>query len=423
MWKWIVGGFVLLIVMVSCANNAGGEPEPAPTVTVTATPEPVVVEPTVMAATAPEPTSSDRTRALKFANWLEALGNFDFPQAYVEDYGDDLEDSLTALAESYPGGTGDPVAQRLSQVAEDVGDGYDRLDWGGDRYAAQADEFFDSAAAELEGLYDVVRADALATEGQTGFRLTDNGLVDHTLGEASATIIRWIDGDTVLTSEGRVRLIGVDTPELSDKCSIAIEATEGAESLAPAGTSVVLGNPASVDDTDKYDRLLRYVLLPDGEDVGYSLLVNNLAEPRYDSTDGYDWHPREKAYHDAGAYVGDKALCGWEAAAATAGLVAVPDDDDDHHHRVALFLAAKRTITDAPDRFGKIRQSAKDQEEAAEAARRARASTPSTPKSSGSTSRSSSSSSSGSGSSYDGGYTGCRAYAPGGKTWKPIPCP
>ncbi len=54
----------------------------------------------------------------------------------------------------------------------------------------------------------------------------------HTLAETSvqcadcpvAQVVRIIDGDTLDTSKGRVRLFGVDTPERGERC--ASEATE-----------------------------------------------------------------------------------------------------------------------------------------------------------------------------------------------------
>ena len=32
----------------------------------------------------------------------------------------------------------------------------------------------------------------------------------------TARVVRWVDGDTVVTTKGEVRLIGVDTPERGD---------------------------------------------------------------------------------------------------------------------------------------------------------------------------------------------------------------
>lgn len=56
-----------------------------------------------------------------------------------------------------------------------------------------------------------------------------------------------------------------------------------------------LGNPASVDDRDRYNRLLRYVRVG-GRDLGRHLIRRGLAIARYDSRDGYDWHPRQDEY-------------------------------------------------------------------------------------------------------------------------------
>ena len=53
------------------------------------------------------------------------------------------------------------------------------------------------------------------------------------------------------------------------------------------GRTVLLVHPAGVADTDPYGRLLRYVDLPDGTDVGLAQLAGRVARTAYDSTDGY----------------------------------------------------------------------------------------------------------------------------------------
>ncbi|KAA1421243.1 thermonuclease family protein [Nocardioides humilatus] len=109
-----------------------------------------------------------------------------------------------------------------------------------------------------------------------------NGVVGH-----------WVDGDTLeLRSGVRVRLIGVDTPERGD-CGYDA-ATRVAKRLAPAGTRVTVVNPPSVDDRDRYDRLLRYVMRS-GNDVGLRQIKRG-AKARYDGRDGYDRHPRQDLY-------------------------------------------------------------------------------------------------------------------------------
>lgn len=109
----------------------------------------------------------------------------------------------------------------------------------------------------------------------------------------SARIIRWVDGDTVVTSRGTVRLIGVDTPERG-KCGYAA-ATNLARRLAPTGSLVRLGNPKSVKNKDRYGRLLRYVNRGQ-RDVGNAQIWHG-AWARYDSRDGYQRHPRQVQYH------------------------------------------------------------------------------------------------------------------------------
>ncbi len=83
-----------------------------------------------------------------------------------------------------------------------------------------------------------------------------------------ATVERVVDGDTIIVDMDddryRVRFIGMDTPE-----SVAPEeerntkegvlASDHTKEVLPAGTTVWLEK--DVSDTDKYDRLLRYVWL------------------------------------------------------------------------------------------------------------------------------------------------------------------
>jgi len=108
----------------------------------------------------------------------------------------------------------------------------------------------------------------------------------------TATVEHWSDGDTVVTDLGTVRLIGVNAPDVGS-CGYS-KATKLAEALAPAGTTVTLTLPDSHDGTDDFDRLLRYV------DVGRADIalkqIRKGSQAKYDSTDGYDKHPRQKQY-------------------------------------------------------------------------------------------------------------------------------
>lgn len=113
----------------------------------------------------------------------------------------------------------------------------------------------------------------------------------------ATTLLQVIDGDTVVTSEGTVRIIGIDTPEVGE-CGYD-EAIWAIDELLTIGDTVELELPPGQNDTDVYDRLLRYVTTEQGFDVGFTLVEAGLAVARYDSADGYPEHPREAQYHDA----------------------------------------------------------------------------------------------------------------------------
>jgi micrococcal nuclease len=117
----------------------------------------------------------------------------------------------------------------------------------------------------------------------------------------SYPFIRVVDGDTVTVgvagSVEYVRLIGIDAPEPNDpggpEC-YATESTVHLTELMQTGT-VRLYFDSSQGVHDKYSRLLAYVELPDGTDVGNAMLRNGYArEYLYDKP--YD---RRNAYLEA----------------------------------------------------------------------------------------------------------------------------
>ena len=76
---------------------------------------------------------------------------------------------------------------------------------------------------------------------------------------AAAVVDRINDGDTLTLRDGRkVRLLQVDAPELQRDC-YGRAALKALVRLAPRGTRVVLVADGSLDDRDRYGRLLRYV--------------------------------------------------------------------------------------------------------------------------------------------------------------------
>lgn len=107
---------------------------------------------------------------------------------------------------------------------------------------------------------------------------------------------RVIDGDTLIVDGERVRLVGVDAPELGEPRAHVAHAMLTSWVL---GEPVVLVSPFHADeDTDRYGRSLRYVEV-EGVDVGLLLIEQDLARPAYDSVDGWEPHPREEQYREA----------------------------------------------------------------------------------------------------------------------------
>jgi micrococcal nuclease len=96
---------------------------------------------------------------------------------------------------------------------------------------------------------------------------------------ARGTVTRVVDGDTlqVRLDSGRtekVRLIGIDTPELG-RC-LAGSATRVARGLAER-RAVVLKGDATQATRDRYGRLLAYAWIRGERDLGYQMLQRGLA--------------------------------------------------------------------------------------------------------------------------------------------------
>src|SRR5699024_10065647 len=110
-------------------------------------------------------------------------------------------------------------------------------------------------------------------------------------------VIRIVDGDTVIIEyrgTTRVRLIGIDTPEVDNPYGPAEcwgqHASRAAEELL-SGASVKLSFNPNGDRRDQYDRLLAYITLPNGKDYGEIMLRRGHADLFYSA-----YHPREDRY-------------------------------------------------------------------------------------------------------------------------------
>jgi micrococcal nuclease len=123
--------------------------------------------------------------------------------------------------------------------------------------------------------------------------------------------VKVVDGDTLhVLVDGRdetVRIIGINAPE-TDECW-GTEATQAAARLLD-GASVGLVADPTQDDRDRYGRLLRYVLLPDGTDVGQRMIADgNADEYTYDNP-----YANQRAYRDADAAAAAGGRGWWSAA-------------------------------------------------------------------------------------------------------------
>jgi len=102
--------------------------------------------------------------------------------------------------------------------------------------------------------------------------------------ETDVRVVRVHDGDTITVETGgrteKVRLVGIDTPELDDERDTyrdeAVAAREFVR-LRLKGKSVSLERDGRQGDRDDYARLLRYVILPDGTNFNEELVRKGYA--------------------------------------------------------------------------------------------------------------------------------------------------
>ncbi|MEC9323266.1 MAG: thermonuclease family protein [Actinomycetota bacterium] len=128
-------------------------------------------------------------------------------------------------------------------------------------------------------------------------------------------VTRVVDGDTlwVNTEDGdtKVRLIGVDTPELLDPRSpvqcFAQEASDFTKS-ALTGQVVYLEYDPSQDSVDRYGRLLAYVWTLDGRLVNLDLITDGYAN-EYTYSTPYRY---QRAFQDAEASAAERERGLWD---------------------------------------------------------------------------------------------------------------
>ncbi len=97
--------------------------------------------------------------------------------------------------------------------------------------------------------------------------------------DAGTAIVRYVhDGDTLFLEDGRkVRLLGVDTPEVGENVEcFGDEARSALRRMLPEGTTV--RTVADVRTLDQYDRSLLFLFTEDGRLVNLDLIREGFAE-------------------------------------------------------------------------------------------------------------------------------------------------
>ncbi len=118
--------------------------------------------------------------------------------------------------------------------------------------------------------------------------------------ETHATVVHVIDGDTIVahaadgTDLGRIRVIGIDAPEVDPPKCYADAATAAATDLLDR-QDVTLTTDPTQSERDVYGRLLAYIDLDDGTDFGLHMLSEGHAR-LLDSDVPYQ---RRDTYEDA----------------------------------------------------------------------------------------------------------------------------
>lgn len=132
-------------------------------------------------------------------------------------------------------------------------------------------------------------------------------------------VTRVVDGDTlkvrIADTEETVRVVGINTPETVDprkpvEC-YGKQATQAMKDLV-LGQSVRLESDPTQQNTDRYGRLLRFVFLPDGRDVGLELIQAGFAQESLYSTTPHRYH---EAYVIAQQQAQGQALGLWSSEA------------------------------------------------------------------------------------------------------------
>lgn len=139
-------------------------------------------------------------------------------------------------------------------------------------------------------------------------------------GLESAQVVRVVDGDTLRVSlngkEETVRMVGIDAPEsVAPQQPVECFGPEAAQLLRDivTGQSVWLQADTTQANRDRYGRLLRFVFLSDGSDVGLQLIAQGLAFESLYSKEPHQYYQKyvaaQMTAQKAGLHVWDATKC------------------------------------------------------------------------------------------------------------------
>ena len=128
------------------------------------------------------------------------------------------------------------------------------------------------------------QSDATGSDGAGSEVVTEPGVeapvaASAIPGDAQPATVEYVhDGDTIFLTDGRkVRLLGINTPEVGDNLECyGDEATAALRSLLPEGAEVFV--VSDVEALDQYGRSLLFIYLPDGTNVNLAMVRSGAAE-------------------------------------------------------------------------------------------------------------------------------------------------
>uniref|UniRef100_A0A7C4R5I7 Nuclease n=1 Tax=candidate division CPR3 bacterium TaxID=2268181 RepID=A0A7C4R5I7_UNCC3 len=134
------------------------------------------------------------------------------------------------------------------------------------------------------GFYFISYSKSIDESGLNEYQQKEERASDISNKEGPYKVLRVVDGDTIDVEvngvENRVRLIGVNTPEIVDprksvEC-FGLQASDYTKSIL-TGQSIYIERDSTQGEKDKYGRSLAYIFLEDGSFLNLKLIMEGYA--------------------------------------------------------------------------------------------------------------------------------------------------